>query len=552
MKRQSPRGRLFVFEGLDGSGKTTIAHAFVRRLRSWGWQCDYVAFPGKSVGSLGKLVYDIHHDPRTAGITSVTPTSLQVLHIAAHIDAIESEILPALNAGRCVVLDRYWWSTWVYGVVAGVSKDSLDAMIQVECVHWAKVLPDTVFVISRNSGANTASVMDRQSLSQEYAALASRERLKYPVTQINNDGTTADSLTAVMGGLPNQQQLPLASAAALQRVPLVFTRLAPAKPTIVYDTYWRFAAERQSVFFARLAHQPPPWTSDPILQEYKFTNAYRASDRVSQYLIRHVIYDGDASPEEVFFRTILFKVFNRIETWERLVREVGTVSYATYSFRRYDAVLSKAMSQGERIYSAAYIMPSGGRSSEDGRKHSMHLKLIDRMMREELPARIADARSMGKAFELLRTYPTIGDFLAYQYVTDLNYSALTGFSEMEFVAPGPGALNGIRKCFSDLGGLSEADIIKVVADRQQMEFARLGLTFKSLWGRPLQLIDCQNLFCEVDKYARVKHPECAGVTDRKRIKQKHRLNVTSIAYWYPPKWGLNDRINMEREHVSTV
>jgi hypothetical protein len=113
-------------------------------------------------------------------------------------------------------------------------------------------------------------------------------------------------------------------------------------------------------------------------------------------------------------------------------------------------------------------------------------------------------------------------------------------------------LNGIRKCFSDLGGLSEADIIKVVADRQQAEFARLGLTFKSLWGRPLQLIDCQNLFCEVDKYARVKHPECAGVTDRKRIKQKHRLNVTPIAYWYPPKWGLNDRIKMEGEHVSTV
>jgi len=51
---------------------------------------------------------------------------------------------------------------------------------------------------------------------------------------------------------------------------------------------------------------------------YRFTNVYRASDRVSQYLIRRVIYEGDQSEEEVFFRTLLFKIFNRIETWEIL------------------------------------------------------------------------------------------------------------------------------------------------------------------------------------------------------------------------------------------
>ena len=65
---------------------------------------------------------------------------------------------------------------------------------------------------------------------------------------------------------------------------------------------------------------------------------------------------------------------------------------------------------------------------------------------------------------------------------------------MEFVVPGPGALDGIHKCFSDLGGLNEIDIIRLVADRQRQEyeFERLGLEFRSLWGRRLQLIDCQN------------------------------------------------------------
>ena len=58
---------------------------------------------------------------------------------------------------------------------------------------------------------------------------------------------------------------------------------------------------------------------------------------------------------------------------------------------------------------------------------------------------------MAQMFAALRAYPTIGDFLAYQYATDLNYSTLTGFSETEFVMPGPGALSGLRKCFADTG-----------------------------------------------------------------------------------------------------
>jgi len=123
---------------------------------------------------------------------------------------------------------------------------------------------------------------------------------------------------------------------------------------------------------------------------------------------------------------------------------------------------------------------------------------------------------------------------------------------MEFVVPGPGARDGIRKCFSDLGGLNEADIIRMVADRQQIEFERLGIEFKSLWGRPLQLIDCQNLFCEVDKYARHAHPDVVGITGRTRIKQVFRSTPLPIEYWYPPKWGLNELIEQEKESQDAV
>jgi NTP pyrophosphatase (non-canonical NTP hydrolase) len=319
--------------------------------------------------------------------------------------------------------------------------------------------------------------------------------------------------------------------------------LDPLKPTPVYNTYWRFAAERQAVFFRRLENRPPPWTYDPVLRVHKFTNAYRASDRVSQYLIRNVIYRTDLPVDvaEVVFRVLLFKLFNKIETWELLEKELGPLTYADYSFKRYDQVLNRAMTRGQTIYSAAYIMPSGGSLGHE-RKHRNHLTLLERMMVGDLPARLAGAGSMQQAFNLIRGYPTIGDFLAYQYVTDVNYSTVTNFSEMEFVIPGPGAINGIRKCFADMGGMSDADVIKTMTERQEEEFQRLGLDFQTLWGRRLQLIDCQNLFCEVDKYARVVHPEASGASGRTRIKQRFRPQPEPIRYWYPPRWGINDAV----------
>src|SRR5580658_3934631 len=107
----------------------------------------------------------------------------------------------------------------------------------------------------------------------------------------------------------------------------VLTKLPSIKATKVYDTFWKFAVERQEIFFRRARGEPPPWTSDLILAEHKFTNAYRATDRTSQYLIRKVIYRGDQSPKEVFFRCMLFKIFNRISTWELLEAQLGEVNY---------------------------------------------------------------------------------------------------------------------------------------------------------------------------------------------------------------------------------
>ena len=558
-------GRLIVFEGSDGVGKSTLSEAFVCAIRFMGIPCEYLSFPGKENGTIGRLVYKIHHDATEYGIREITDASLQALHIAAHLDEIERHILPAISKGHWVVLDRFWWSTWVYGREMAVNEATLDTLIQAEKHHWSDIRPDALFLV--NSTRDEVDDESRVQLRKGYQNLFDLEKNKYPIHQIQNDSSLQDSLIQLIATIhcliPKERSKGLSELTTKLRVQSeqspflfshnktvsIFTKLSPARPTVVYDTYWRFAAERQEVFFRKLEGHPSPWTDDSILAKYKFTNAYRASDRVSQYLIKHVIYEGDQSPVEVFFRILLFKLFNKIETWELLQNQLTEIRQTDYSFQKYDEVLTKALSSGIRIYSGAYIMPSGRTSFGYSRKHRNHLLLLERMIEDEVPRTIFNLPSMDMVFEVLRSYPTIGDFLAYQFATDLNYSNLTTYSEMEFVVPGPGALDGVRKCFADYGGLNEVDIIRVVTERQEQEFERLGLQFRKLGGRRLQLIDCQNVFCEISKYARVKHPEIKGHSDRTRIKQVYRPSETPIAYWYPPKWKINPLLLSDKESV---
>lgn len=308
--------------------------------------------------------------------------------------------------------------------------------------------------------------------------------------------------------------------------------------TPVYETYWRFAAERQAVFMRRARGAPYPWTDDPILREWKFTNAYRASDRTSQYLIAHVSEGTGLStdPREVFFRTVLFKLFNKAETWALLERRFGTPDTENFDTRTYGTTLGAARAAGQALYSAAYIMPSPDMSFE--RKHENHLRLIEWMLDRALPEHCADAKTLGEGYTLLRECPSIGAFLAYQLATDLAYAGAFDWRESEFTTPGPGAKDGIARCFSETGGRSGADIIEMLVDEQERTFEHLGLDFEPLGPRTLQHIDCQNLLCEVDKYARVAHRDTNAHARRSRIKQRFRPRRTHEPLHYPAKWGI--------------
>ena len=306
----------------------------------------------------------------------------------------------------------------------------------------------------------------------------------------------------------------------------------------IYDLYWYFAWERQNIFWKKLNGEEAPWTDDYILQQYKFCNSYRVNDRVSQYLLKNVIYNENIyEDEDMLFRIILFKLFNKEATWELLVNEFGNITLKEFNFEIYSKVLNEATLKGVKIYNDAYISCANKAFGYD-RKHDNHLALLNKMFNEDkIASKIKACKTMKEAFDIIKSYPLIGNFMAYQLVTDINYSDVVDWREDEFTVAGPGSLRGIKKCFIDNGDMSNEDIIRYMYEHQDEEFKRLNLDFKRIGDRSLQLIDCQNVFCELDKYCREKVPELKS--NRTKIKKKYVSKKEKIEYMYPPKWGVN-------------
>ncbi len=314
----------------------------------------------------------------------------------------------------------------------------------------------------------------------------------------------------------------------------------------VHDAYWRFAALRHDIFLRRVGGEPAPWTQDPILQRYKFCNTFRAADRVSQYLIREVIYGAyaqDLDPEDVFLRIVLFRLFSKEATWTALEGATGGVRRKTLDVDRLGILLEDIRSQ-KAIYTAAFILAAPSVYGYQA-KHRNHLALVADMFRPKgLGARLGRTRSLEDVFHALVEYPMVGPFLGYQIAIDLNYSEHLLFDENDFTVPGPGAIRGLDKVFQDRGGQTPQQLIMRMVDRQEEEFSRLGFDFPGLFSRPLHAIDCQGLFCETDKYSREAFPELKS--NRVRIKQEYKRTPRPLTLFFPPKWDINNNLAMTR------
>lgn len=191
-------GKLFVFEGPDGVGKSTLAQTLTKHLNATGISCDCLSFPGQLPRSLGRHIYEVHHDPKRFGLGLIDPASLQVLHVAAHIDLIERHIRPALKLSRWIVLDRFWWSTWVYGFTKGVSDDSLKAMMDLELVHWGSIRPDAVILVLRKSPIQQEGTTEDFSMIDEaYRVFVTKQANEQRIHVVHNEGTIQEALNQI-------------------------------------------------------------------------------------------------------------------------------------------------------------------------------------------------------------------------------------------------------------------------------------------------------------------------------------------------------------------
>ena len=177
--------------------------------------------------------------------------------------------------------------------------------------------------------------------------------------------------------------------------------------------------ERHSIHERRLAGQTP-WTKDPILQDYKFTNLFRIYDRNTQFILNEVIPDGPSDLTETSFRIILFRTFNRIGTWRRLRDRFGQLKWETFDIDEYYSVLA---AEGP-IYGHAYFIPApqvlGGQDNP-----IKHLRMIYLLMASGFPTELKKLQHLKDALEFTQLYPGLGQFTAFQYVPNAHFRPIT-------------------------------------------------------------------------------------------------------------------------------
>lgn len=143
------RGTFIVFEGGDGSGKTTQMEALERWMQARGEQVVVTREPGGT--KIGARIRDVLLDPNAAEMDARTEALLYAADRAQHVKEV---IEPALKAGTIVLSDRFIDSSLAYqGAARGLG---VDHILQIS--EWATggLLPDLVFYLSVDPVAGLA------------------------------------------------------------------------------------------------------------------------------------------------------------------------------------------------------------------------------------------------------------------------------------------------------------------------------------------------------------------------------------------------------------
>jgi hypothetical protein len=273
------------------------------------------------------------------------------------------------------------------------------------------------------------------------------------------------------------------------------------------DTLLHFVRERESIRLKKLAGEPPPWTNDPILQTYRFTNIRRRDDRVSQWLIKNVL--KQEYTEANLRNFLLFSAWCRYINWPPTIDAV--LQRGFYPAQQIDWVEIGRFVDSLRgkKWTAAYMVLAP-KQRNLGKGVFISQQVIGTSMALVVDVIVAWLRASEAPRQLiwliLRDCRYFGDFMAGQCVDDWTWTPLLAKApDLYTWAPmGPGSIRGYNRML----GLPLRKRPKPDAWNSQLQsWRRSIITTLGPEYEDLTAADAQNCWCEGDKYLRVKNGE---------------------------------------------
>ena len=168
------RGVLITFEGVEGSGKSTQAERLAKRLAALDVPCLALREPGGT--DIGESIRSILLDPASGEMHGLTEL---FLYLASRNQHVREKVLPALGAGKVVILDRFGDSSTAY---QGAGRDLGEKLVaRLNKLATADLRPSlTVLVdvpVKVGQGRKASGVLDR--LERERVEFHERVRLGY-------------------------------------------------------------------------------------------------------------------------------------------------------------------------------------------------------------------------------------------------------------------------------------------------------------------------------------------------------------------------------------
>ena len=298
-------------------------------------------------------------------------------------------------------------------------------------------------------------------------------------------------------------------------------KILTAKPKLNEENLrhlYNFITRRYKIHLRKdVLKKPQPWTKDPVLLEFRFTNVRREHDRETKWLIQHITSNPNLSYEDKLINCILFRLFNKHETSELINQPIKFN-------RKYDPEAYRALFEAREVEDPKYIFFTGAfitggmkralkwylKGAEEDNMPMRVMKFMQYLWEDNIAGKIKACMTQESVYNLLRGYLGIGDFLAYQMFVDMTYIEEFPFSENEFTAAGPGCKNGLNELFEDKDGMSYEECLFWVRNNIEREFIKRGWKWdaKKLfcdlpeYDRCLNVMSLENCFCELSKYIR--------------------------------------------------